>query len=138
MGNDFVIAKGGPVFTGLLILVTLLAGCLGQVGGSGTEGGTGQQSSAPVTGIGKILENPEAYENQTVVIEGRITAECGSGCWLILDDGTGSMYVDLNAGNFAIPQKIGANAVAQGNVSLGRGNPSLLGQRVEVDGKEYP
>jgi uncharacterized protein YdeI (BOF family) len=91
-----------------------------------------------VTRIGSLIENPAAYDNTTVVVSGRITLECGSGCWFNLDDGSGTIYVDLGAGNFAIPQEVGSRAVVEGTVRAGDAGPVLMGERVEIDGKVYP
>ncbi|MCJ7664768.1 MAG: LysM peptidoglycan-binding domain-containing protein, partial [Desulfobacterales bacterium] len=42
-----------------------------------------------------VMGKPESYEGQAVVVEGKIISECGAGCWFTLNDGTGTIYVDL-------------------------------------------
>lgn len=57
-----------------------------------------------------ILQNASAYEGKMVVIEGMIETECPSGCWFIVNDDTGSIYVDILPSNFVIPQERGEDA----------------------------
>ena len=64
--------------------------------------------------ISEILENETAYHGEMVVVEGKIELECGAGCWFVLNDGTGSIYVDILPNNFAIPQKSGEDARVYG------------------------
>lgn len=43
---------------------------------------------------------------RTVAIEGTIEKECPhSGCWAVIDDGTGQMRIDTQKGGFALPLK---------------------------------
>jgi uncharacterized protein YdeI (BOF family) len=87
--------------------------------------------------ISEILENETAYHAKMVVIEGKIELECGAGCWFVLNDGTGSIYVDILPNNFAIPQKSGEDARVYGEVTLKNGDPQIIGKRVEIGGEVY-
>ena len=124
--------------TAVILLAAGSSGCLSQVG-TGVSSPTTETTPGPaVTRIGSLIENPAAYDNTTVTVAGKITLECGSGCWFNLDDGSGIIYVSLGAGNFAIPQKVGARAVVTGTVRAGDAGPVLMGERVVIDGKAYP
>ena len=87
--------------------------------------------------ISEILENETAYHGKMVVVEGKIELECGAGCWFVLDDGTGSIYVDILPNNFAIPQKSGEDARVYGEVTLKNGDPQIIGKMVEIGGEVY-
>jgi len=81
--------------------------------------------------IGDILAKPGSYKGQEVIVEGKIISECGSGCWFTLNDGTGTIYVDLNPNNFVIPQKRGAAAKVYGKVVIESGDAYIIGSKVE-------
>jgi uncharacterized protein YdeI (BOF family) len=87
--------------------------------------------------ISEILENETAYHGKMMVVEGKIELECGAGCWFVLNDGTGSIYVDILPNNFAIPQKSGEDARVYGEVTLKNGEPQIIGKIVEISGEVY-
>lgn len=87
--------------------------------------------------ISEILENETAYHGKMVVVEGKIELECGAGCWFVLNDGTGSIYVDILPNNFAIPQKSGEDARIYGEVTLKNGEPQIIGKTVLISGEVY-
>jgi len=87
--------------------------------------------------ISEILENETAYHGKMVVVEGKIELECGAGCWFVLNDGTGSIYVDILPNNFAIPQKSGEDARVYGEVTLKNGDPQIIGKMVLIGGVVY-
>ncbi|MDQ1260884.1 MAG: hypothetical protein QG575_65 [Euryarchaeota archaeon] len=87
--------------------------------------------------ISEILENESNYHERMVVVDGKIELECGAGCWFVLNDGTGSIYVDILPNNFAIPQKSGEDARVYGEVTLKNGEPQIIGKMVEISGDVY-
>jgi len=87
--------------------------------------------------IADILQNASAYEGKMVVIEGMIETECPSGCWFIVNDATGSIYVDILPSNFVIPQKRGEDAKVYGEVVIKDGDPMIIGKMVEIGGEIY-
>jgi uncharacterized protein YdeI (BOF family) len=84
-----------------------------------------------------IIQNATAYEGKMVVIEGIIETECPSGCWFILNDDTGSIYVDILPSNFVIPQKRGEDAKVYGEVVIKDGDPMIIGKMVKISGEIY-
>ncbi|MCX6676521.1 MAG: hypothetical protein NTU95_01070 [Methanothrix sp.] len=120
------------VVTGSLLLI-LLASLILQV----------QAKDEPVeikqeeVKISDILENETVYHGKMVVIEGKIELECGSGCWFVLNDGTGSIYVDILPNNFVIPQKSGEDARVYGEVTLKSGDSQIIGKTVLIGGEIY-
>jgi uncharacterized protein YdeI (BOF family) len=87
--------------------------------------------------ISEILENETAYHAKMIVVQGKIELECGAGCWFVLNDGTGSIYVDILPNNFAIPQKSGEDARVYGEVTLKNGDPQIIGKMVLIGGVVY-
>jgi hypothetical protein len=84
--------------------------------------------------------------DKAVQIEGKIIKECpGRGCWMVLDDGTGNVLVDLKPNNFTMPLNLVGNmAKAYGTVTVVKGTkkltfepgtPYVIGKRVEVSGE---
>ena len=90
-----------------------------------------------VVKIQDIVQNEPAFDGKMVVIEGNIDTECPSGCWFIVDDQTGSIYVDILPSNFVIPQKTGAKAKVYGKVTARDGDPMIIGKMVEIGGEIY-
>lgn len=84
-----------------------------------------------------VIQNATAYEGKIVVIEGIIETECPSGCWFIVNDDTGSIYVDILPSNFVIPQKRGEDAKVYGEVVVKDGDPMIIGKMVKISGEIY-
>ncbi|HQJ62076.1 MAG TPA: hypothetical protein PLD72_02010 [Methanothrix soehngenii] len=84
-----------------------------------------------------ILQDAAGFEGQNVVIEGIIETECPSGCWFIVNDDTGSIYVDILPSNFVIPQKRGEDAKVYGEVVIKDGDPMIVGKMVKISGEIY-
>jgi uncharacterized protein YdeI (BOF family) len=120
------------VITGSLLLI-LLASLVLQVSAM-DEPAELQQN---VVKISDILENETAYHGKMVVIEGKIELECGAGCWFVLNDAAGSIYVDILPNNFAIPQRSGEDARVYGEATLKNGEPQIIGKTVLIGGEVY-
>ncbi len=66
--------------------------------------------------IADVLSNPANYLDKEIGLTGKITLECGSGCWFQLNDGSGDILVDLAPANFAIPQMTNKTVTVMGRV----------------------
>lgn len=95
------------------------------------QGAPKQEESIKIIKIGDILGKPDVYEGEAVVVKGKIISECGSGCWFTLNDGTGTIYIDLAPSNLVIPQRRGATATVYGEVVRKSGDTYLIGKKVE-------
>lgn len=119
-----------PALAGILLAAVILAGC------------TAQPSSAPAAtpGVnnGAIIKDPAAFEGKELVLQGKIVTECGSGCWFLLDDGTGTLYVDLAKNNFAIPQMTGSTVAVKGVIHVENGDPKLFATNVTAGSRSWP
>jgi uncharacterized protein YdeI (BOF family) len=110
----------------------ITAGCTSPAKGV-ASGGNSQHTAK----IGDILENPATYNGTTVLISGKVVNQCGSGCWFFLDDGSGTIYVDLKPNNFAIPPMMGSRVTVEGSVLVNGKDVSILGTSVITDLKVY-
>jgi len=81
--------------------------------------------------IADVIKNTKTLMGESIIIEGKIVSECGAGCWFTLNDGTGTIYIDLAPSNLTIPQKRGAKAKVFGNVTSEKGETYLIGTKVE-------
>lgn len=96
--------------------------------------------------IKEIVDVSTPYLGKAVQIEGTIEKECpGRGCWLVVNDGTGSLLVDLKPNNFTMPLNlVGSTAKVYGNVTVvgekkkltfEPGTPYIIGKKVEIFGE---
>ena len=116
-------------FTIVMVALALVSGCSAEPEIYG-EPITLKQS----TSIKGILAAAQDFDEKTVLLKGKISDECPSGCWLVVNDGTGEIFVDTASGaNFAIPQYVGKQIAVQGEVDVKvNGQPYLLGTGVEI------
>lgn len=87
-----------------LIALVLIAGTAWYLARPQAESlGAEPAGDAQTVSIGDLSE---AQVGQTVAIEGTIDQECPhSGCWAVIDDGTGQIRIDTQKGGFALPLK---------------------------------
>jgi hypothetical protein len=112
-----------------LLIVILSAGVINAAEANNTQ-------EKPIN-IGAILGSPDSYIGHNVTVSGTITSQCGSGCWFILNDDTGDLYVTLRANNFVIPPAIGKKVTVTGLVEK-KGDIFMTGSKVTVGDKIYP
>jgi uncharacterized protein YdeI (BOF family) len=118
-----LVALGGAI-------IIMSAGCL-----SPTAENTG--TGTPVK-IGDILKDPASYKGTSVVVTGKVVNQCPSGCWFFVDDGTGSLYVDLLPGNFVIPPMVGSRVTVEGTIQVEGKDVTLVGTKVITDQGVFP
>lgn len=134
-------AKPQPLISRIALTVSvviLLSGLLLAAGCASNAAADSQKTTVSSTSIGEIANNPAVFDGKEVAVKGKITSECGSGCWFNLDDGTGVIYVTLSENNFAIPQLQGQTVLVKGVIHIANGDPSLHGSAVVTDSRTYP
>jgi uncharacterized protein YdeI (BOF family) len=87
-------------------------------------------NAVPVT-VKQLMERSEEYAGHSVILTGKIVVECSQGCWFLLNDGTGLIYVDLQPAGLTIPQKVGVRVTVRGKIKGSGGNLQILGEAVE-------
>ncbi|NLC58143.1 MAG: hypothetical protein GX774_15025 [Armatimonadetes bacterium] len=114
----------------VVVLAVLAAAIYLVAGPSGGQADLGQgvPAEATITTIGELTANPEAYNGKEVVVKGKLTEECpSSGCWGVVNDGTGSIRFDTAASGWAMPLgKTGSEITVRGSVSVSEtGTPQI-------------
>lgn len=108
-----------------IVMVVLAAAVIGAAiylvaapSGEGQNMGQGVPAGAAVTPIGELTAKPEAYAGKEVVVQGTLAEECPtSGCWGVVNDGTGTIRFDTSAQGWAMPLgKAGARITVRGTV----------------------
>lgn len=122
------------------VLIVILAGALLAAGCTSqpASGKGGPAAQAPAVKIADIIRDPAAWNGTAVAVQGKIAGECGSGCWFLMDDGTGTLYVDLAPNNFAIPQISGTTVVVDGTITVTNGDPTLIATKVVTGSRTWP
>jgi hypothetical protein len=94
-------------------------------------------AAAAKVNIADIQNTPEKYAAENVSLEGKISSQCGSGCWFVLTDPTGDIYVDLKPHNFVIPPAMGKSVLVNGSILTKNNDLTFVGNSVNLDGKSY-
>ena len=94
-------------------------------------GAANVKTNPPVVKIADILVNPREYDGKNVIVRGKISRECPSGCWFNLQEGNAVIYIDLLPSNIVIPQKTGSNARVTARVVSEGSDVYLIGSKVE-------
>lgn len=104
----------------------LAAGC----GGTRTVG-TPARSDTPATPLAALLEAPEAYDGQTVVLKGLLTAQCASRCDFTYAEGDRSVTVYTGDPR---PPRIAAGQPVRVTVRVHRGDEQVVlnAQGIEI------
>jgi hypothetical protein len=105
----------------LIVVIIFLGMC--SVGASGCgqkieKYGDWPGENSVKTAVSSILFNPKEYLDKEVAVEGEVSSQCPSGCWLYLRDSSGGkIYVELQGTSFSpIPQRVGRKIAAKGIV----------------------
>jgi hypothetical protein len=98
---------------------------------NGTAGVAPVTIGPPVVKIADILVNPKEYDGKNVIVKGKISRECPSGCWFNLQEGNAVIYIDLLPSNIVIPQKTGSSARVTARVVREGSDVYLIGSKVE-------
>jgi uncharacterized protein YdeI (BOF family) len=92
--------------------------------------GSGLDPKAEIKTVAEIFTHPE-LQGRKVTVEGRMHAQCPSnGCWFVLQDDTGQIYVDLSRNGFELPPLQGRALAATGVVSSFKGTKMIVAEGV--------
>ena len=114
------------ILASIFTVITAAAGC-GRLETYGEK-----ISSRNITALKDIVMHPQDYSGKMVTVKGKIKLVCQTGCWFNLEDGGAVIYTDLAPAGFAIPQKVGRRAVAEGRISIESGKLILTAKGVEI------
>jgi uncharacterized protein YdeI (BOF family) len=125
------------IITGVLIIIAIsIAGCIADQ--SGDQAGNQNAVAPEKVSISDLLSSADKFTDKPISVEGKITSQCGSGCWFIMSDDNGDLYVNLKPNNFVIPPAMGKKVTVIGNVVIKDNDLALVGSSVSLDGKTYP
>ncbi|MBB5021557.1 DNA-binding protein [Desulfurispira natronophila] len=120
--------KYGVFATLLLGGLVLLSAC----GKSEEVYGSGVDPDLPVVTVQEANFQPELLDTQ-VTMEGFIQSQCAtSGCWFVLRDYSGQIFVDLSRHDFTLPEMGTRDVIASGKLITFNNNLMLEAHGVVV------
>lgn len=113
-------------FVTLLVLTLALLGCSAEKYGSGLD------RSIPVLKVKDIFLD-RGIVGKKVTLNGNISSQCGSnGCWFVLQDDTGQVFINLSPNNMTIPPRMNKQAKVTGIVYPVQGELQIAAEGVEI------
>lgn len=110
----------------LLLLTIALLGCGAEKYGAGVD------KSISALKVKDIFLN-RGIVGKKVTLTGNISSQCGSnGCWFVLQDDTGQIFVNLSQNNMTIPPRMNKTAKVTGIVYPVQGQLQVIAEGVEV------
>lgn len=107
-------------------VVCSLCGCAAEKYGTGVDG------KLPVIKIKDIFLDQKA-EGRKVTVAGKVFTQCGSsGCWFVLQDDTGQVFINLAPHNMTLPPRIDRTARVTGVVARVEGELQVVAEGIEV------
>ena len=108
------------------ILAAALSGCSAEKYGAAVD-----QSISTVKVKDVFLNND--LVGSPVTLEGKISSQCGSnGCWFVLQDDTGQVFINLAPNKMTVPPRMNRNAKVTGIVYPVQGELQIIAQGVEI------
>ncbi|MBI5848489.1 MAG: DNA-binding protein [Nitrospirae bacterium] len=110
----------------LIVLTMVLLGCSAEKYGAGVDG------SLPVSKVKDIFLD-KGIIGKKVTLSGSISSQCGSnGCWFVLQDDTGQVFINLSPNNMTIPPRMNKKATVTGIVYPVQGELQIVAEGVDV------
>ena len=109
-----------------LILLFVFVGCTTEKYGLGVD------KSAPEVKVKDIFLKEELF-GKPVTLTGKIVSQCGSnGCWFVLQDDTGQVFINLAPGNITLPPRMNMTARVTGTINVVQGQLQVFARGVEL------
>ena len=116
------------VFTVLLATAIVLS----LIGCSAEKYGAGVDTKIAAVKVKDIFLDSNAI-GKKVTIAGKISSQCGSnGCWFVLQDDTGQVFINLSQNNMTLPPRMNKTAKVTGIVYPVQGELQVIAEGVEV------
>lgn len=116
----------------ILIAMALILGLAGLSACTSERYGAGVDRATPRVKV-KDLFLDRSVLGRSVTIEGRISSQCGSnGCWFVLQDDTGQVFINLAPNNMTLPPRMNKSARVTGTVAVVQDQLQVFAQGVEV------
>ena len=120
--------KRAPIVSAVLIvlLAVALLGCASEQYGASID------KNIPAVKVKDIYLDSSVI-GKTITLQGTISSQCGSnGCWFVLQDDTGQVFVNLAPNNMTLPPRMNKTAKVTGVVYPVEGQLQVIAQGVEV------
>ncbi len=109
-----------------VLVVFSLSGCASEKYGAGVD------RKIPTIKVKDIFLDT-SIAGKKVTVEGNISSQCGSnGCWFVMQDDTGQVFINLGPGNMALPPRMNRKAKVTGIVYPVQGELQVIAEGVEV------
>lgn len=116
----------------ILLFVLIFAMAISLLGCTAEKYGAGIDRGVAAVKVKDILLD-RSNIGRTVNLEGKISSQCGSnGCWFVLQDDTGQIFINLAPNNMSVPPRMNKDAKVTGIVSPFEGQLQIIAQGVEV------
>jgi len=110
----------------LLLLFFVLIGCTAE------KYGTAVDRNSKMVKAKDVILNRDLV-GKPVTLEGKISSQCGSnGCWFVLMDDTGQVFINLAPNNLTVPPRMNKPAKVMGIVYPVQGELQIIAQGVEI------
>ncbi|MHB8881297.1 MAG: OB-fold nucleic acid binding domain-containing protein [Thermodesulfovibrionales bacterium] len=117
--------KAFPLLTAVLALFMFI-GCSGEKYGAGVD------SKVGVIKVKDIFLDSNAA-GKKVTLEGKVSTQCVSnGCWFVLQDDTGQVFINLGPKNMTLPPRLDKTARVTGTVARVQGELQLIAEGLEI------
>ncbi len=115
-----------------MLTILALIGAIALLGCSAEKYGTGVDKSVSVVKVKDIFLDSSVV-GKKVTLTGNISSQCGSnGCWFVLQDETGQIFVNLAPNNMTMPPRMNKGAKVTGTVYPVQGQLQVIAEGVEV------
>lgn len=114
----------------LFFMSVFIAGSL--LGCASEKYGAGVDRSVPEVKVKDVFLDSRAV-GKKVTLQGTISSQCASnGCWFVLHDDTGQIFINLGPNNMTMPPRMNKKARVTGIVYPVQGELQIVAQGVEV------
>jgi len=120
-----VIKKTALIIMSVMIAFALL-GCTAEKYGAGADKKTREIKVKDI-----FLDN--SIIGKKITLQGTVASQCGSnGCWFVLQDDTGQIFVNLAPANMTLPPRMNKKAKVTGIVYPVQGELQVIAHGVEI------
>ena len=110
----------------IAVAAAALSGCSAEKYGAGVD------RDVPVMKVKDVFLD-RGIIGRKVTLKGTISSQCGSnGCWFVLQDDTGQIFINLAPRNMTLPPRMNKSAKVTGIIYPVQGELQVIAEGVEV------
>lgn len=116
----------------IIVCLSIVVIASAFIGCSSEKFGAGIDRNSPGKKVKDVFLD-SGLIGKAVTLEGRVSSQCGSnGCWFVLQDDTGQIFINLAPNNMTLPPRMNKTARVTGLVYPFEGEIQLVAQGVEI------